>query len=347
MPKKKLLSVIIGLLISAVLVFIIFRNVNFGELVGALEGANYFWLLPNMCLVILAMFQRAERWKYMLKPIGAPKYKKLLSATCIGFMANNVLPLRLGEFVRAYALARKNEKVTKSASLATIFVERMVFDLLALLLILAVILWFIPTKFDEKFKLGAALSLGVAIFGLIFAVGLVMRPEGAGKLLTRYLFFLPDKFKEVVHNTVIKFSKGLMFLKSWHCTFWVSVHTILLWLAMGISNVFVFYAFGLDKPPYNLPLSASYVLLVVVSISILIPSSPGFIGVYHAGVVLTLGYYGIGTSSSEAVSCALVLHAAQFIPITLMGFYFLYKEGLSLSQLGKEALEKSENDQSG
>ena len=161
MPKKKLLSVIIGLLISVVLVFIIFRNVNFGELVGALKGANYFWLLPNMCLVILAMFQRAERWKYMLKPIGAPKYKKLLSATCIGFMANNVLPLRLGEFVRAYALARNNEKVTKSASLATIFVERMVFDLLALLTILAVILWFIPTKFDEKFKLGAALSLGI------------------------------------------------------------------------------------------------------------------------------------------------------------------------------------------
>jgi len=347
MLKKKLLSFVIGLLISVVLIFIIFRNVNFSDLVGALKEANYFWLLPNMFLVALAMFQRAERWKYMLKPIGAPRYGKLLSATCIGFMANNVLPLRLGEFVRAYALAHKNEKVTKSASLATIFIERMVFDLLALLLILAVILWFIPTKFDDRFKLGAALSLGVAIIGLIFAVAVVMRPAGAGRIITRYLFFLPDRVKDVIQKTVIKFSKGLMFLKNWRYTFWVSVHTILLWLAMGISNVFVFYAFGLDQPPYNLPLSASYVLLVVVSISILIPSSPGFIGVYHGGVVLTLGYYGIASTSSEAVSCALVLHAAQFIPVTLMGFYFLYNEGLSLSQLGKEALEKSENDQSG
>ncbi len=346
MHKKKLLSFIIGLLISGILIFIIFRNVNFGDLMVALKGANYLWLLPNMFLVVLAMFQRAERWKHMLKPIGAPKYKKLLSATCIGFMANNVLPLRLGEFVRAYALARENEKVTKSASLATIFVERMVFDLLALLLILAVILWFIPTKFDDRFKLGAAMSLVVAIVGLIFAVAVVMRPEGAGKLITRYLFFLPDKVKDIIRKTVIKFSKGLIFLKNWRHTFWVSIHTILLWLAMGISNVFVFYAFGLDQPPYSLPLSASYVLLVVVSISILIPSSPGFIGVYHGGVVLTLGYYGIEASSSEAVSCALVLHAAQFIPVTLMGFYYLYKEGLSLSQLGKEALEKSENDQS-
>jgi glycosyltransferase 2 family protein len=344
MPKKRLLSIIIGLAISVVLVYIIFRKVNFSELLIALKGANYFWLLPNMFFVILAMFQRAERWKYMLRPIGAPKYEKLLSATCIGFMANNVLPLRLGEFVRAYALAREDKHITKSASLATIFVERMVFDLLALLLILAVILWFIPTKFDERFKLGAALSLAVAILGLILAVGIMMRPEGAGKILTRYLFFLPQKIKDVIQSTVIKFSKGLIFLRDWRCTVWVSVHTILLWLAMGISNVFVFYAFGLNKAPYNLPLSASYVLLVVVSISILIPSSPGFIGVYHGGVLLTLGYYGISSTSSAAVSCALVLHAAQFIPITLMGFYFLYKDGLSLSQLGKDALEKDENE---
>jgi len=347
MPDKKLWSFIFGLIISAVLVFIIFRNVNFNELVGALKEANYFWLIPNIFLVIMAMFQRAERWKYMLKPIATIKYKKLLSATCIGFMANNVLPLRLGEFVRAYALARNNDRVTKSASLATIFIERMVFDLLALLLILAVILWFIPTKFDDSFKLGAMLSLGIAIIGLIFAVAVVMKPEGAGKLLTRYLFFLPDKVRTLIQNTIIKFSKGLIFLKDWRHTFWVSVHTILLWLAMGFSNIFVFYAFGLDQPPYNLPLSASYVLLVVVSISILIPSSPGFIGVYHGGVILTLGYYGIKAGSSEAVSCALVLHAAQFFPITLLGFYYLYKEGLSLGQLRKEALDKNEDNREG
>jgi uncharacterized protein (TIRG00374 family) len=343
MPRRKIWSFILGLAISAALIFIIFRNVDFRELGAALKAANYYWLLPNIFFVIFAMFQRAERWKYMLKPITRLKYGKLLSATCIGFMANNVLPLRLGEFVRAYALARKEERVTKSASLATIFVERMVFDLLALLLILAVILWLIPTKFDNRFKMGAAMSLGVAIAGLIFVLVILMKPEGSGRLLTRYLFFLPEKVKNIIHTTIVKFSKGLIFLKNWRHTTWVSAHTMFLWLCMGISNVFVFYAFGLDQPPYNLPLSASYVLLVVVSISILIPSSPGFIGVYHGGVVLTLGYYGIEANSPEAVSCAIVLHAAQFIPITLMGFFYLYKEGLSLKQLEREALGGNEN----
>jgi hypothetical protein len=282
------------------------------------------------------MYQRAERWKYMLNPIAKIKYKTLLAATCVGFMANNILPLRLGEFVRAYSLSRQDNRVTKSASLATIFVERMVFDLLALLIILAVILAIFPIKLmqDSNYKMGALISLGIAMIGLLFAVAVVLKPEGSGKLITRYLFFLPVVVKEKIEMTVMKFSKGLLFLKSWKETIWVSGHTMLIWLCMGFSNIFIFYAFGFDLPFY-----ASYVLLVVVSISILIPSSPGFIGVYHAGVFFTLSRFGI--DANNAVSCALVLHAAQFIPITLMGFYYLKKEHLSLKQLKKEALEEN------
>jgi len=337
MPKKKLLSFLLGLAISALFLFIILRNVDIDELAAALKNADYIWLVPNIFFVLLAMFQRAERWKYMLNPIASVKYKTLLAATCIGFMANNVLPLRLGEFVRAYSLSKQDNRITKSASLATIFVERMVFDLLALLIILAVILALFPIKLmeDANYKLGALISLGIAVAGLIFAVGIVLKPEGSGRLLTKYLFFLPGVIRSKIELTVMKFSKGLLFLKNWKETLSVSGHTMLIWLCMGISNIFVFYAFGFDLPIY-----ASYVLLVVVSISILIPSSPGFIGVYHAGVVFTLSRFGIDTNN--AVSCSLVLHAAQFIPITLIGFYYLKKEHLSLKQLKEEALEEDE-----
>ncbi len=335
MLRGRFWSLVIGIVISVVFLFIIFRNVNIGDLGTALKEANYFWLIPNIFFVCFAMYQRAERWKYMLRPIAEVKYKKLLAATCVGFMANNVLPLRLGEFVRAYSLSKQEKAITKSASLATIFVERMVFDLLALLLILAVVLAITPLPVDERFKLGIILSLVVAVAGLIFAVILVLRPEGAGKILTRYLFFLPQKIKEKISNTILKFSKGLLFMKDWRKMLWVAGHTMFLWLCMGISNIFVFYAFG-----YTLPIYASYVLLVVVSVLILIPSSPGFIGVYHAGVILTLRLYGI--PYDKALSCAIVLHAAQFIPITLMGFYYLRKEHLSLKQLEKEALDDGE-----
>jgi uncharacterized protein (TIRG00374 family) len=333
MKRKKFISFLLGVGISIFFLYIILRNVDFNELTAALKEANYLWLLPNLFFVVFAMYQRAERWKYMLKPLADVPYKKLLAATCIGFMANNVLPLRLGEFVRAYSLSAQEKRITKSASLATIFVERMVFDLIALLLILGAIISVAPIPIDGRFRLGAALSLGVAIAGFLFAVVILLKPEGSGRLLTKYLFFLPSSIKGKIGATVLKFSKGLLFLKNWRQTLWVLVHTTALWLFMGISNIFVFYAFGFDLPIY-----ASYVLLVIVSISILIPSSPGFIGVYHGGVVWTLDLFHI--SQHNAVSCAIILHAAQFIPITLMGFYYLKKEHLSLKQLEQEALDE-------
>ncbi|MDD3732593.1 MAG: lysylphosphatidylglycerol synthase transmembrane domain-containing protein, partial [candidate division Zixibacteria bacterium] len=111
-----------------------------------------------------------------------------------------------------------------------------------------------------------------------------------------------------------------------------SVQTMIIWIIMGLSNYFVFIAFGFD-----LPLEASFVLLVIVSISILIPSSPGFIGVYHAGTFLTLSIYGIG--KEDALSFAIVLHATQYIVVTVMGFYYLKKEHLSLKSLEEKVVE--------
>jgi uncharacterized protein (TIRG00374 family) len=110
---------------------------------------------------------------------------------------------------------------------------------------------------------------------------------------------------------------------------------VLIWLGMGLANYFVFLSFGFD-----LSLEASYVLLVVVSIMILIPSSPGFFGVYHLGTVLTLALYDIPDVDARAFS--IVLHLAQYIPITLMGFYFLKKEHLTLKSIERVAVQDEE-----
>jgi uncharacterized protein (TIRG00374 family) len=180
-------------------------------------------------------------------------------------------------------------------------------------------------------KAGIYMAILVALSGLALVLYLALRPTQAGEKMIRYLFFLPDRVKDTIKTIVVKFSTGLEFMIQAKASSWVSVQTLLIWLLMGASNYFVFVAFGFD-----LPLEASYFLLVVVSISILVPSSPGFVGVYHAGTVFTLTQYGIG--KEEALSFALVLHAAQYIPITLMGFYYLRKEHLSLRQLEREAV---------
>jgi len=331
--QKRIVYLLIGLGISMLLLWLLFHNINFAELGAALRGANYLWLIPNIILIFVTMYQRAFRWRYMLAPIKNVEFSKLLAATWIGFMANNVLPLRLGEFVRAYSLASQDKKVTKSASLATIFVERMVFDLIALLLIFGVVLYVSHLSLDESMKYGLNIAIGIALVGILVVLVLALKPNQVGQLLAKYLFFMPGRVREVIKNIVLKFSRGLEFLSSPKSVAKVAIQTLLIWLLMGLSNLFVLWAFG-----FRLTLDASYVLLVVVSISILVPSSPGFIGVYHAGAVWSLMAYGV--SKEDALSCALVLHAAQYIVVTVMGFYFLKKEHLSLKKLGEEATEE-------
>lgn len=329
--QRRAVSVGAGIAISIIFMGLLFRNIDFGEVMAALRGANYWWLAPNIVMVMFAMYQRAYRWKFMLRPIKEVRFDKLLAATCVGFMANNVLPLRLGEFVRAYSLAYQDRGVSKSASLATIFVERMVFDLVALLLIFGAVLAFAQVNVPDEMKAGVYVAILVALLGLALVLYLALRPTQAGERIARYLFFLPDRLKEATKIIVVKFSTGLEFMIQAKASSWVGIQTLFVWLFMGASNYFVFLAFG-----FRLPLEASYFLLVVVSISILVPSSPGFVGVYHAGTVFTLTQYGIG--KEEALSFALVLHAAQYVPITLMGFYYLRKEHLSLKQLEREAV---------
>ena len=329
---KRLVYILFGIAVSAVLIWALFRNIDFRELTGALKNANYWWLIPNVFMIVLTMFQRAYRWRGMVQPIKRIAFRPLLAATCIGFMANNVLPLRLGEFVRAYALSARDKEVTKSASLATIFVERMVFDLVALLLIFGGVLYFSHLSLNPSMEQGLYIAIAIALVGIVLMVALATRPSQAGHLLTRYLFFLPEAVKDSIVGIVIKFSRGLEFLTNGKLVTSVGLQTLGIWLLMGFSNIFVFKAFNLD-----LPIDAAFVVLVVVSISILVPSSPGFVGVYHAGAVWSLTRYGVGRE--DALSCALVLHAAQYIVVTLMGFYFLRRDHLSLKKLEEEATE--------
>lgn len=326
---KKTLVQFSGIAISIALLVFLSYKVDWGELTASLKGANYFWLIPNVILIMVTMVFRAYRWKHMVQPIKKIGVGRLFSITMIGFMANNVLPFRLGEFVRAYSLSIK-EDVSKSASMATIFVERLVFDLLMLLMIFGTVLLISPLMVIEELKFGAIVTIVIGLFGLLVAVYLSHRGQRDSHLLKRILAIVPRRVSPIIEDVVSRFATGLEFMRDKKQVFWVTVYTLLIWIVMGLSNYFVFLAFGFD-----LPVAASFVLLVVVSILILVPSSPGFIGVYHYGAVLALSFYDIPRSA--ALPCSIVMHATQYLVITLVGFYYLRREHLSLKDIEKEA----------
>ncbi len=327
--KKRLMQAL-GLAISAAMLVYLFYKIDIATLATALKRANYWWLIPNIVLIMVTMIFRAYRWEHMIRPIKKISFSRLFSITMIGFMANNVLPFRLGEFVRAYSLASK-EKVSKSASLATIFVERIVFDLLALLAIFGIVLLISPLIISREIKIGAIVTIVTGLVGLILTLYLSTRGQRDSRILKALLRLFPGRMRPAIERTTARFATGMEFMRDWRRVFWVTYHTFMIWAIMGLSNYFVLLAFGWS----HLPLAASFVILVVVSILITVPASPGFVGVYHYGTVLSLGFYGIGKEA--ALSCALVMHATQYLVITLVGFYYLRREHLSLRQIEAEA----------
>ncbi len=322
---------IIGLLISVLFLWLALRKVQFDELWAVVSAAKWEWLIPNIVLVIGVMWVRAWRWQLILRPVGKVPYSRVYSSTMIGFMVNNVLPARLGEIARAVSLGIK-ANLSRSATLATIIVER-IYDSFTLLLFLWLVFAF--SRISELTEVGRIQYVGwifLAINIVLLAILIVLQVKNDATV--RWIRKVSRRFSPRVQTLAgeitEKFARGLRMHHNAQTTVGVAVSSLVIWFILGISNYFVLLALGFD----HLPLEASFVVLVVVSLMISIPSSPGYVGVFHWAVQISLRIYGL--NDGEALAVAIVLHAAQYIPITLIGLYYLRKEHLTLSRVGGE-----------
>jgi uncharacterized protein (TIRG00374 family) len=325
--KKKFL---IGIFISLVFLYLAFRKVDFVELWDALKGANYWYILPNVVLVIAAMWIRAYRWKFMVNPIKRVGMGSLFSSVMIGFMANNVLPARLGEFIRAYSLGTK-ENISRSAAFATIMVER-IFDGFALLLILWLSLLMYP-ELPGWLKKAGNLFLLMNIVTLAFLVLIEIKRDFALKIFNLLFRILPAGLSSKAEEIVDKFIGGLKVFRNLTSLLWILACSIFLWIIVGISNYFIFLAF--DQHP---AVFASFILLGIVSLAVMLPSSPGFVGTFHAACVASFLVLNLNQSVSRPFS--IILHASQYLPVTLLGLYYLKKEHLSLRTIESDSLRQ-------
>lgn len=359
---KRKLNLILGLVISAIFIYLAFRRVRIGEIYFSLKHANYLLILPNMAIVLLCMVIRAERWKYLLDPVGNFKTGQLFPSVMIGFMANNILPARLGEVVRAYSLGSKYGQ-SRSAVFASVVLER-VFDSLSLLAMFWLVILFIP--FPAPVKKFGVITLIANIILILALLLLKRRTAFLIKLALKALFFLPAGISTRLEYVMNKFADGLDVFKKSKILLMVVFWSILLWIITALSNYFVFMAFGLYPNP-----AASFILLLFVAAGVMLPSAPGFVGVFQAATIgafallNNLGLIGnpmtwlkarsaalmapafagtsaaaigplsdslglFGISKGEALSFSIVLWLCQYLPVTLLGLYYLRREHFSL-----------------
>jgi uncharacterized protein (TIRG00374 family) len=268
-------------------------------------------------------------------------------------MANDVLPARIGELVRAYVM-RKRKNVSMTATLATIVVERM-FDGLVLVgfaaAVIFIVTFFVPATLSTGpgHRLGSVLAgqstlmavvAAVFILGLVAFVAIASSRQRVRALINFGLRFLPKRLHERAEHIATSFIDGLGALRSFTGMLSVFGLSIVAWLfESSMYYVLATWGFNLrDSSGNSLPFYAYVLATAFANLSTLIPQAPGFIGVFDAiAKIVFVGAFGV--ESTAATSYVLVLHAALLLPVTLLGFFYLARESMSWRDL--TGLEKS------
>jgi uncharacterized protein (TIRG00374 family) len=305
-----------------VFILLAVSKVDFGETWRSMRQADYLYVIPSAAAVIASLFIRAMRWRLFLSPIKLISTRSLFGATMIGAMGNNVLPARLGEVVRADAIGRK-EQVSRSASFATIVVERMV-DLFTVLLFLGIVIVCVP--FPTEIKTGGYTMLVISLAALGFLLFLRVKAASALRLLRFFCRPLPERMRIRIESMMMSFVDGLEILTRGRHMPAIAFLSVLIWLSLTASILFMFMAFGWD-----LPADASIVVLVATAFGVMIPAAPGFVGTFHVSCQLALALYGIDRAS--ALGYSIVLHATQWVPVTSIGLVFFVTSNLSFKDI--------------
>jgi uncharacterized protein (TIRG00374 family) len=319
----------VGVLISALFIWLALRGLRIDEVLKAIEQANYTWLIPGITVYFVGVLVRSWRWQYLLDPIKEIPMRVMFPTTIIGYMGNNIYPARAGEVLRAIILKRK-EGVAISATLATIIVER-IFDGV-------VMLGFVFINLPELAKLtgssgflgniqqaaviGAAVFLGALTVFLLAA----MFPRRTEKIGAWFIFrLIPQKYQQSILNLMNSFLEGLASLRSPFNILMIFFTTVIIWLLETVKYWFVMHAFN-----FSVSFFALMLMNGIVNLATTIPSAPGYIGTFDAPGIAVLTAYGVDLST--AAGYTLVLHVALWLPITLLGVYLLAREGIHWSE---------------
>ena len=313
----------LGILISIILLGLIIWKIDLTAFGKALVGLNYPILLSACVVYLLGYLVRAVRWYYLLAHTKRIRFGSLFRIVIIGFMANNILPARAGEFVRAYMLGVK-ESCSKSLALATVVMERILDGLVFVLLLLIIWLFFPLPEWIQKTGIFSIIIFGCAI---LFMFWLHSYKLHALELFRKGFFWLPQKLLYKIIHLLKYFIEGLQVLQSKGDFSRVCLLSLITWgIELGMYYLTI-RSFGINLPFYGIVL-----LMVMVNLCIMIPSAPAYLGVFQVAVLGVLCKC-FGLEYNLSLSVSIVLHGIIVIPVTILGFIFMVRENISLGQM--------------
>jgi glycosyltransferase 2 family protein len=318
--KKHRLFTIAGFIISIVLLYLSLRGIDYRQFADTIRRADVIYaFLPLVCIMI-SVSLCSLRW---MRVVGYnTRFPDAFTALIIGLFINNVLPARIGEVARGYALS-KRIGVPFTYAVSTVFIDR-VFDLLGLLLITFV---FFPGQALPAFVSKALYAL-VAIFLICVLVLFAVSQEKVAAAITGYLHRHPKPFINKLAKRISEIHENLRRIRTPGKLALSVFLTIANWFSMAMALYFSLKTFGVPLPFVYVPF-----ICAVLQMGLAVPSSPGYIGVYEFLLVTLLGIFGV--PKYEAFAVAIFFHASWYIPYNILGFMFIVKQHLHIKDIRK------------
>lgn len=334
-------TLLIALVTVALLAWFL-RQANLGAVWHELRTARPWVLVLALFMTLMTYLLRAYRWQYLLQPLGRTRFALAFRTTVIGFAANTLLPARVGEVLRPYLLAR-HEHLSVSATFATIILERLL-DLLTVLLLFGLfVLLFAGSVSALDPQTFAAVKVGGLLFGAAAVTALLViaflshRPALVATLVERVSRLLPARFAGGFAKIAHAFVEGLAVTREPSRLLGAMALSLPLWLSIATQIWLVTQAFHM-----TIPFTGSFLIVALLAVGVAVPT-PGSVGGFHEAFRLGVTVF-YGVPNDSAVAGAIVLHAMSFLPVTVLGAWYMFRDGLSLAGVQRIREEAAQAD---
>jgi glycosyltransferase 2 family protein len=327
---KKYIQLLAGLAVSAFFIYLALPGLHLQTVMEALQTANYWWLVPGILVYFAGLWVRTWRWQFTLRPLQLVPLRTLFPDVCIGYFGNNVFPFRAGELLRSYVL-KKQTGIDISSSLATVIIER-VADGLVMILFVFLALPFAPMP--DFFRNAVVLMTVAFTVATVLFIWMARQPERFERVYGAVAgVLLPSRMRAVTDGFYQRFMLGLRSLSSPSDMTAIFLTSVLIWLMETVKYWFVMHAFDF---------SVGFIVLMLmnglVNLATTLPAAPGYIGTFDTPGIMTLQAFGV--DPSVAASYTFTLHAALWVPVTLLGGFFFWRNHLHMSDI--EAARRQE-----
>jgi len=323
---------LLTILLSVVFLYVAFRAIEWPGVLDAIKQINAWWLIPIVFLIIFTIFIRAVRWYHILRGIKKVKIHTLFEAIMLSYFTNIVLPINIGELIRAY-FVKKKAKVGMLAGLGTIAIDRIagIFGYLAIGIFLIFAVPLAPEFGELRQGIQRAIIISLIVFLAIISLILFIKKHRVKSVSV--IHKIASKFTKKHATTITHYSenffRGLTLGKTKTDTVMILIYSVFTRILYAFTTLLIAKSLGV-----HLSLTTFLLIDLVVTFAHALGSHLfGIIGTYEAAITYTLAFYGV--PKEIGLGIALISDATWLFPTFLIGLFYFWKEGFTLKRISR------------